>query len=74
LLPTAVGLLRLPGLDGLLLILIHLSLLLLFWFCSLRTNPAQPASMTRFYLLLWGLFYGEYIFLSVYRLVGIVPF
>jgi hypothetical protein len=41
-------------------------MLLLFWFFSLRTDPAQPASMTRLYLILWGLFYVEYLLLILY--------
>jgi hypothetical protein len=70
LLPTAVGLSRLPNPDGIALVLIHVAMILLFWTLSLRTNPAQPTSMMRLYLFLWGLFYAEYIFLSLYTIAG----
>jgi homogentisate phytyltransferase/homogentisate geranylgeranyltransferase len=70
LLPTAVGLSRLPNPDGVALVLSHVAMVLIFWMFSLRTNPAQPASMTRLYLFLWALFYAEYVFLSLYTIVG----
>ncbi len=70
LLPTAVGLGRLPNPEGIALIVTHVAMVLLFWAISLRTNPAQPHSMTRLYLFLWGLFYAEYVFLSLYTIAG----
>jgi homogentisate phytyltransferase/homogentisate geranylgeranyltransferase len=73
LLPTAVGLSRLPHSDGITLVLTHVTMVLVFWILSLRTNPAQPTSMMRLYLFLWGLFYAEYIFLSLYTIAGTAP-
>jgi homogentisate phytyltransferase/homogentisate geranylgeranyltransferase len=43
--------------------------LALFWALSLRTDPAQPRSMMRLYLALWGLFYAEYALLAVSALL-----
>jgi homogentisate phytyltransferase/homogentisate geranylgeranyltransferase len=70
LLPTAVGLGRLPHPDGVALVVVHVGMAAVFWVISLRTNPAQPASMMRLYLFLWGLFYAEYVFLSLYTIAG----
>lgn len=66
LIPIIVGLIFSAAPAGIVLALPHLAMLLLFWFFSLRTDPAQPASMTRLYLILWGLFYAEYLLLIVY--------
>lgn len=46
----------------------HLAALALFWLASWRTNPQEGASMSRFYLFVWGLFYAEYLFLGWYGL------
>jgi homogentisate phytyltransferase/homogentisate geranylgeranyltransferase len=46
----------------------HLAALGVFWAISARTDPTQPLSMARLYLTLWGLFYAEYVFLSIYAL------
>jgi homogentisate phytyltransferase/homogentisate geranylgeranyltransferase len=66
LIPIVVGLAFSTAPTGIVLALPHLVMLLLFWFFSLRTDPAQPASMTRLYLILWGLFYVEYLLLILY--------
>ena len=65
LIPILAGFLLLPGLNGLVLILSHLLILAFFWRSSLAVDLADAASVTRFYLLLWGLFYVEYILLSL---------
>jgi len=52
------------------LIAAHLVALLFFWRKSFAVQPADGASMTRFYLILWGLFYVEYIILSLRQIVS----
>jgi homogentisate phytyltransferase/homogentisate geranylgeranyltransferase len=47
------------------LVLAHLAALGVFWTLSAMTDPTQPRSMARLYLALWGLFYAEYVFLSL---------
>ena len=64
LLPIGV-LLAQPSAAAVALIAARLALLALFWAVSLRTDPAQPASMARLYFVLWGLFYAEYILLTL---------
>lgn len=65
-LPILLGLSLLPAPTGAVLALSHVVALALFWGFSLRTDPGQPASMTRLYLFLWALFYAEYVFLILY--------
>jgi homogentisate phytyltransferase/homogentisate geranylgeranyltransferase len=69
LIPILAGILLLPGLNGLVLILSHLFILAIFWRSSLAVDLADAASVTRFYLLLWGLFYIEYILLSLNAII-----
>ncbi len=64
LLPIAALLAR-PGATTVALIAARLALLAVFWAVSLRTDPAAPRSMARLYLVLWGLFYAEYILLAL---------
>ena len=45
-------------------------MLFLFWRVSLGVDPAEPESITRFYMFLWGLFYAEYILLALGAIVG----
>jgi homogentisate phytyltransferase/homogentisate geranylgeranyltransferase len=47
------------------LVAAHLAALWFFWRRSLTVQPANGISMARFYLILWGLFYAEYIILSL---------
>jgi homogentisate phytyltransferase/homogentisate geranylgeranyltransferase len=62
---TALGLVLLPGIGGILLMAAHLLILAFFWSRSGRVEPAKPASITRFYMFLWSLFYAEYIILGL---------
>lgn len=64
LLPIA-ALLAQAGAAAWALIGVRLVLLALFWAVSLRTDPAQPRSMARLYFVLWGLFYAEFILLTL---------
>lgn len=70
--PIVLGFFRLPQLDGFLLALMHLAVLSLFWTVSLRINPSNAQSMTRFYFFLWGLFYLEYVLLSVRQITPLL--
>lgn len=60
----------LPRPGSLVMLFGHGLLLALFWGVSRRILPADPASMRRFYLFFWGLFYAEYILLSLYAVAG----
>jgi homogentisate phytyltransferase/homogentisate geranylgeranyltransferase len=70
LLPIAAGLLLLPRVSGLGLALMHAGALIAFWIKSQKINPEKSASMMSLYLFLWGLFYTEYIFFAIYRLLA----
>jgi len=48
----------------------HIMALALFWALSVRTDPADPRSMMRLYLSLWGLFYAEYVLLAAQALIN----
>jgi homogentisate phytyltransferase/homogentisate geranylgeranyltransferase len=63
----AVALTRLPQPDGVLLLAAQGAFLALFWLVSRRVNPSQKASIARFYMFLWGLFYAQYVVLSLYQ-------
>ena len=68
--PILLGLGRLGTPGSILLVLAHATVLVLFWGRSLRTNPAEPASMMRLYLFLWGMFYAEYLILGLNSLLA----
>jgi homogentisate phytyltransferase/homogentisate geranylgeranyltransferase len=69
LLTASLGLLLLPGPGGLALALFHAGACALFWMRGRTTDPGQPGAMARLYRLLWVLFYAEYVFLGLYRLL-----
>ena len=69
----AVAISRLPQPDSLLLLVAQGVALGLFWYASARVDPSQKASIARFYMFLWGLFYAQYVILSVYQITrGVV--
>ncbi len=68
--PIVAGIIRLPGLEGIILVVAHLGLLALFWYLSLRTDPDDSASIMRLYLALWAVFYSEYLVLSLAAIAG----
>ena len=70
LVPIIAALTLLPGLDGLLLLVSHLFIILLFWRVSWSVDVTAPAAFTRFYMFLWLLFYAEYILLSLNAIVA----
>lgn len=70
LIPVFIGIQLLPELNGLVLIITHLLILAFFWRASLRVDLSNTASVTRFYLFLWGLFYAEYLLLSLNAIVS----
>lgn len=61
---------RLPGVDGVLLLVTQGLLLALFWLASSRVDPQQQGAFVRFYMFLWALFYAQYAVLSLYALAG----
>lgn len=58
---------HLPQPDGVLLLVAQVVALALFWFISSHVDPRQKSSVARFYMFLWGLFYAQYIVLSVHQ-------
>lgn len=70
LVPIAAGVIRLPGLDGVILVVAHVLLIALFWVLSGRTDPGNPASIMRLYLALWAIFYSEYLVLALAAVAG----
>lgn len=58
---------QLPQPDGVLLLVAQIVALVLFWVVSSRVDPQQKNSIAHFYMFLWGLFYAQYIILSVYQ-------
>lgn len=69
LLPVVAAVLRLPGVDGLVLLVTHLIMLTLFWSVSWGVNPAEKPAIGRFYMFLWNLFYAEYALLGLQAIV-----
>jgi len=55
------GLVGLPNLHGGLLAVAHLVSLVVLLIASMRVDVTQRPSIARFYLLVWGLFYAEYV-------------
>ena len=70
LVPIITALTLLPGQSGLLLLLPHIFIILLFWRVSWSVDVTAPAAFTRFYMFLWLLFYAEYILLSLNAIVN----
>lgn len=48
-------------------LLAHLGLVTFFWWRSWQVTVSSRPEITRFYLLLWALFYAEYILLILYE-------
>ncbi len=59
--------LRLPQPNAALLLSTQGLALWVFWTASGRVDPVDPSAITRFYQLLWGLFYAQYVVLGVYQ-------
>lgn len=58
---TFAGLVGVDGAHGPMLASVHLLLLAMARSRARSVQPEEPRAMTRYYLLLWGLFYAEYI-------------
>ncbi|MDZ4699690.1 MAG: homogentisate phytyltransferase [Rhodothermales bacterium] len=58
---AAVGLVGIAGASGPFLAGVHLLLLALARARARNVSPEEPRAMTRYYLVLWGLFYAEYL-------------
>ena len=63
------GLIGVPGLHGGMLVVGHVAALIVLLVASLRVDLSQQRSIARFYLLIWGLFYAEYL---VFPLAGVL--
>jgi homogentisate phytyltransferase/homogentisate geranylgeranyltransferase len=61
---------QLPQPNGILLLVTQGIALALFWLASGRVDLLQPSSMTRFYMFLWGLFYAQYVVLSLAQITN----
>jgi homogentisate phytyltransferase / homogentisate geranylgeranyltransferase len=48
----------------------HLAALALLWRARRGTDPADPASATRFYMRVWALFFLEYVLVPAAALAG----
>lgn len=59
---------QLPQPDSVLLLAAQIVALASFWVVSSRVDPQQKSSIAHFYMFLWGLFYAQYIILSVYQI------
>jgi homogentisate phytyltransferase/homogentisate geranylgeranyltransferase len=68
--PIGLALLEIGRPANIAIIVAHFLALLFFWQKSLAVRPEDGLSMTRFYLILWGLFYAEYIILSLRQIVA----
>lgn len=68
--PVLLAVTGLSRLENIVLIVAHLLAILFFWRASSPVIPGDGRSMARFYLVLWGLFYAEYIFLSLRQIIS----
>lgn len=65
LVPVIISLVLLPRPEGVVLLLTHLFIVILFWSVGSSVDPADPPAITRYYMFLWSLFYVEYILLGL---------
>jgi homogentisate phytyltransferase/homogentisate geranylgeranyltransferase len=56
------GIYGIPGVNGAVLVITHLGLLILMWLKGRAVEMDDKASIARYYLFTWGLFFSEYIF------------
>ena len=66
----AVALAGLPGVNAPVLVVSHLVLAAIALALWKQVDPARPASVRRFYLSIWGLFFAEYAVYPVACLLG----
>jgi len=59
------GIAGIPGVNGAVLAATHAGLLGMMWLASLRATPGNRASIARYYLFIWVLFFSEYIFFPI---------
>lgn len=59
------AIIEMPQPQAIFLLVTQFVALSLFWIFSSRIDPAEKGAMTRFYLFLWGLFYAQYLILSL---------
>ncbi|MBP1465080.1 homogentisate phytyltransferase [Candidatus Chloroploca sp. M-50] len=69
--PMLLALLWLPGAAPFFLLLSHAVLSAIFWWGSIRVDLSDNQNITRFYMLIWALFYAEFVVLSIYELIRV---
>lgn len=57
----AVGLAGVPGLHAGVLVVAHVGALIVLFLAAAKVDLAHRPSIARFYLIVWGLFYAEYV-------------
>lgn len=70
--PILFAAVQLPAAGALFLLLSHAAIIALFWAVSARVDVARNQSIAGFYMFLWGLFYAEFVVLSIYELTRTV--
>jgi homogentisate phytyltransferase/homogentisate geranylgeranyltransferase len=68
--PLGLAVMGIGRLENLALIVAHLLAIIFFWRASFPVRPGDGRSMSRFYLVLWSLFYAVYIFLSLRQIIS----
>lgn len=68
-LPIAVALASWPEPAAILLLIGHVTLIGIFWHTSLTVDLSQQASIAHLYMVLWRIFYAEFVLLSLYEVV-----
>lgn len=66
----AAGLIGVPGLHGGVLVVAHAAALAVLTVASARVDLARRPSIARFYLVIWALFYAEYVVFSAAGLLA----
>ncbi len=56
-----IGIWGIEGVNQLLLVISHIFLLLLMWMISFKIDATDKASISKYYLFIWTLFFAEYI-------------
>lgn len=63
----AAALVHMDHLDGPMLLASQVLALAVFWLASRRIDPCDARVFPRFYLLLWGMFYSQYVVLGAWQ-------
>lgn len=66
----AAGLVGVPGLHGGVLVVAHVAALVVLTVATVRVDLSRRPSIARFYLVIWALFYAEYVVFSAAGLLA----